>query len=188
VKPTKDGKKKRPVGTKVAKQAKADGEIVKKLFDNSIDSSQSEKKKWKKQEDFYTKMGGAVDMAAQMMAINMQNAQSQEMTKLLGFCSPTTRKTLAAKLMKEKLRDMNRRGNKNITNQQRRSITTVASAVTCDVHSSSSDDESSSSSSSSDIEELELQDKTSRALLAAGVNPTEVADDDDSDDCSNNNN
>jgi hypothetical protein len=47
VKPTKDGKKKRPVGTKVAKQAKADGEIVKKLFDNSIDSSQSEKKKRK---------------------------------------------------------------------------------------------------------------------------------------------
>jgi hypothetical protein len=133
-------------------------------------------------------MGGAVNMAAQMMAINMQNAQSQEMTKLLGFCSPTTQKTLAAKLMKEKLRDMKmaRRGNKNITNQQR-SIT-VASAVTCDVHSSSSDDESSSSSSSSDIEELELQDKTSRALLAAGVNPTEVADDDDSDDCSNNNN
>jgi hypothetical protein len=117
-------KKKRPVGTKKAKQAKSDEKLVKRVLSVCTDEK-AKKKHQKNKDDFMAKMSSGIDV----MTRNMSDKNDQE---LLTLCSPRTQKTLAAELMRERIRRMQ---------TERKSATIITGATTLSSLSCDADDD-----------------------------------------------
>jgi hypothetical protein len=91
-------KKKRPQGTKKAKQEKSDEKLVKRVL--SVTGDEKGKLKHRDNKDvFMAKLSGGIDV----MTRNMSDKND---TDLLAFCSPRTQRQLAAELMRERIKRM----------------------------------------------------------------------------------
>jgi hypothetical protein len=90
--------KKRPQGTKKAKQERSDEKLVKRVI--SVSTDERSKKMHRKNKDrFMAKTGECLDAISRSMS-------DKNDTDLLAFCSPRTQKKLAAELVRERIKRM----------------------------------------------------------------------------------
>jgi hypothetical protein len=139
--------RRRPQGTKKAKQESQDEKLVKRVLSVSTEEK-SKKKHMKNKDDFMKKMGTGIDV--------------------LAFCSPRTQKKLAAELMRERIKRMkSERRNANVANS------TVMSSVSCEVNSDQENGHEEEEHSSDESERTFLSE-TQRRLDAIEDSPTDA--------------
>jgi hypothetical protein len=157
--------KKRPMGTKKAKQAKSDEILVKRVLSVSTDEK-SKKKHQKNKDNFMAKMSGGIDAITR----NMSDKNDQD---LLTLCSPRTQKKLAAELLKERIKRMQ---------TERKSATIITGPTTMSSLSCDADEEVSATRDEEEGEEQEQDSEESSYDSNLRKKEKAVAVDSDSDD------
>jgi hypothetical protein len=166
-------KKKRPKGTKKAKQESNDEKLVKRVI--SVSTDEKSKKKHRNNKDrFMAKSGDCLDAISRTLA-------DKNDTDLLGFCSPTTQKKLAAELVRERIKRM------QFDRQIGLGKGGTLSSLSCEVGSGSENEEhqdkagNKSDSSDSPDEWQKRSDKAipNSAMVQGNVDDNKEEDDDD---------
>lgn len=151
---TKKRERERPVGTKKAKEKKADHELVRQCLSVAESVEKPKKKKLRqKKEEFMTKVGASLDV---VVATINATLEEQNDLKFLSMCSPKSKKKLQKEMFHAKMRKL--RGTENrvlkadrvLKASSKTSNLSVNSPLTIDLESSNSSSNSDSNSSMGD--------------------------------------